>query len=293
VKINTTIRFLQNSQVEKLILSALILCFTQQFRCYSQNLYDLEQSRNYAEYLFSSRQFKLASEEYERLIYFDRNNQDFKYSLIKSHRLSGDIALGISRVYSLYGSSLDTIPQSLAIEFVKLQLLSDSIQSVKNFILQNNTLSSENKATYNCCTFLLEGEYNNAIQCMNIAATKNYTFPPVLKLVTENAEQTKLKSPFIAAGLSTLLPGTGKIYTRNWSDGLFSMLFIAGNTWQAYRGFNEKGIKSTYGWVFAGLSASFYIGNIFGSAKAAKRYNKVKKDEINNQILDFIRSDSF
>ena len=71
------------------------------------------------------------------------------------------------------------------------------------------------------------------------------------------------------------------------------MLFVAANAWQAYRGFNEHGIKSTYGWTFASLSASFYIGNIFGAVKAAKRYNKNKRNEIDNQVFDFVRSDNF
>ena len=97
----------------------------------------------------------------------------------------------------------------------------------------------------------------------------------------------------MAAGFSAIIPGTGKFYTRNWSDGLFSMLFIAGNAWQAYRGFNAHGIKSGYGWAFASLSASFYIGNIIGGAKAAKRYNKNKRNEVDNQVFEFVRSDSF
>ena len=104
---------------------------------------------------------------------------------------------------------------------------------------------------------------------------------------------TKFKNPFIAGSFSALIPGTGKFYTGNWGDGVFSMLFIAGNVWQAYRGFNEHGIKSGYGWAFASLSASFYVGNIFGAVKAAKRYNKTRKNDIDNQIFEFVRSDSF
>ena len=41
------------------------------------------------------------------------------------------------------------------------------------------------------------------------------------------------------------------------------------------------------------LSASFYIGNIFGAVKAARRYNNSKRNEIENQIYEYVRSDSF
>jgi TM2 domain-containing membrane protein YozV len=253
----------------------------------------MEQSQKYAEYLFSSQQHKLAAEEYERLIYFDGNNINFKYNLIKSYRLSGNLNSGINRIYSFYGNSLYTMPQSLATEFIKLQILTDSLSVVEKFIQQNSTLSLENKEIFQCCNLLLSGEYNEAKLYIKKAADNNITFPTTIVMLTEKAEKTKFKSPFIAASFSAIIPGTGKFYTKNWTDGIISMLFVAGNAWQAYRGFSEHGIKSGYGWTFAGLSASFYIGNIFGTVKAAKRYNKNKKNEIDNQIFEFVRSDSF
>jgi hypothetical protein len=151
----------------------------------------------------------------------------------------------------------------------------------------------ENKAIFQSCNLLLSGKYSEASLYVKGAAGNNVTLPSGIIILTEKAAKIKFKSPFIAAGFSAIIPGTGKFYTKNWSDGIFSMLFVAGNAWQAYRGFNEHGVRSAYGWAFAGLSASFYIGNIFGSAKAAKRYNKNKKNEIGSQVYEFIRSDSF
>lgn len=288
-----TIKFLQINWLCRIALISITLFASPPFQCNSQDLYNMEQSQKYAEYLFSSQQHILAAEEFERLIYFDNNNISFKYKLIKSYRLSGDLKSGISRIYTFYGNSLDNMPKSLATEFAKLQLLTDSLSVVEKFIQQNNTLSLENKAIFQCCNLLLYGDYNEAGLYAKQSALRNLTFPKDIMVLTEKAERIKFKSPFIAASFSAIIPGTGKFYTKNWSDGLFSMLFVAGNAWQAYRGFNENGVKSGYGWVFTGLSASFYIGNIFGAVKAAKRYNKNKKNEIDNQVFEFIRSDSF
>ena len=44
-------------------------------------------------------------------------------------------------------------------------------------------------------------------------------------------------------------------------------------TWQSYAGFNKNGIESGYGWVFGTLATGFFIGNIYGSAKAANTRN--------------------
>jgi hypothetical protein len=261
--------------------------------CYTQNLYDREHSQKYAEYLFSSRQHTLAAEEFERLVYFDRNNISFKYYLVKSYRLSGDLNSGINRIYSFYGGSLDTMPQIMATEFVKLELLSDSLSTVRTFIQQKSRLSPENKTVVQSCDLLLNGDYKQANILAEDASGKNPDFPRDIKILSKKAARIKFKSPVIAAGFSAIIPGTGKFYTKNWTDGVVSMLFVVANGWQAYRGFNDRGVKSGYGWTFASLSASFYIGNIFGAVKAAKRYNKNKKNEIDNQVFDFVRSDNF
>jgi hypothetical protein len=293
VRINIILKFRQINRLRRLILSITILLFAQQFVCNSQNLYNPENSQKYAEYLFSSSQYKLAAEEYERLVYFDENNIGFKYNLIKSYRLSGDLNLGIRRIYSFYGNALDIMPQSLATEFVKLQILSDSSLVVEKFLQQNNSLPAENKAIYHCSNLLLIGKYKEAGSYIKTTAGNSLVFPQKMLLLAETAEKIKYKSPLLAGSFSAIIPGTGKFYTKNWVDGIFSLLFVAGNAWQSYRGFSEHGIKSGYGWFFGGLSVSFYIGNIFGSAKAAKRYNNGKKDEIDNQIYEFIRSDNF
>ena len=289
----TTIKFLKTNRFRLIILIDFFITGIIPSLCYSQDLYNKENSKTYAEYLFSSHQHALAAEEYERLVYFDNSNTSFKYHLIKSYRLSGDLNSGIKRIYSFYGHSLDTMPQIIANEFVKLQFLTDSLSVADSFIQQKNTLSLENKAIFQSCNLLLSGDYNKAGFFTMESAGIYPTFPTSIVSLSQKATKIRFKSPLIAAGFSAVIPGTGKFYTKNWSDGLFSMLFVVGDAWQAYRGFHEHGIKSGYGWVFASLSTSFYIGNVFGAVKAAKRYNKNKKNEIDNQVLEFVRSDSF
>lgn len=291
-KINMILKSHQTKSSLRLLIF-LVISVSHAFRCYSQDLYDPENSRKYAEYLFSSLQHELAAQEYERLVFFDNRNTGFKLNLIKSYRLSGNLSSGIRRIYSFYGHSPDSMPRLLTIEYLKMQLLSDSLPLVKSFLNRNTTLSPENIAIFQSCNMLLAGEYSAASLFVKKTSENNPAFPEdIIKLASRSAN-LKLKSPFLAAGFSAIIPGTGKFYTRNWSDGVVSLLFVAGNAFQAYRGFNEHGIKSGYGWAFASLSASFYIGNIFGSAKAARRYNKNKKNEIDNQVFEIVRSDRF
>jgi hypothetical protein len=243
VKMNMTIKFLLTNRAHRIILLNFILIGLYPVSCYSQDLYDLGHSMKYSEYLFSSRQYSLAAEEYERLLFFDKGNINFKYYLIKSYRLSGDLNSGIKRIYSFYGNSPDTIPRILAKEFLKLQLLKDSSALVESFISHNNNLSPEDKVIFHSFNLLLLGEYKNANLFVLENAKSISVFPDGIITLAEKASKVKFKSPLIAAGFSAIIPGTGKFYTKNWSDGLFSMLFVAGNAWQAYRGFHEHGIK--------------------------------------------------
>ena len=260
---------------------------------YSQNLYDLQHSRQYAEYLTSSHQYKLAAEEYERLVFLDSSNSIFKYNLVKSYRLAGDFNSAIRRIYSFYGSNEKSMPAPLASEFVKLEILTDSLPVVDRFTALNTTLPDKEKTAFLCLRLMLEGKYGEAERIAGDARLKYSSFPTGIVDLTKESNNIKFRSPFVAGAFSAVVPGTGKFYTKNWADGVFSMIFVAGSAWQAYRGFKKHGSKSAYGWTFATVSASFYLGNIYGSVKAARRYNKNRKDEINNQVFVFVNSDSF
>jgi hypothetical protein len=82
----------------------------------------------------------------------------------------------------------------------------------------------------------------------------------------------------------------GKVYSGRWKDGLVSLLFVGATGFQAYRGFSQKGSESIYGWIMGSLSVGFYIGNIFGSVKAAKIYNtnqnRIYSEKVTHYYID-------
>ena len=91
--------------------------------------------------------------------------------------------------------------------------------------------------------------------------------------LSQKFKKEKYKSPGLALVMSAIIPGSGKAYTNRWGDALMSLLFVSSNAIVSYRAFSKKGIKSTNGWLFGTLSLSFYVGNIWGSYRAAKQYN--------------------
>lgn len=92
------------------------------------------------------------------------------------------------------------------------------------------------------------------------------------------------KSPWVAATLSTFVPGAGKFYAGRISDGLYSLILIAGNAWLSYEGFRDKGIDSFKGWLFGTAGTIFYLGNIYGSVVAVRLYNQSAADALRHDI---------
>ncbi len=81
----------------------------------------------------------------------------------------------------------------------------------------------------------------------------------------------KTKSPTTAAIFSCLIPGLGKIYTGEIGDGITAFLSTAVCAYLAAKNFKDD--HKFGGWLFTGLTAFFYSGNIYGSAASAQVYN--------------------
>lgn len=107
----------------------------------------------------------------------------------------------------------------------------------------------------------------------------------------DQAKKLPHRSAALAIVLSSIVPGSGKIYVGEWKDGLISLATVGIYGWQTYRGFKDKGTRSVLGWISASMGASFYIGNIWGSGQAARRFNKRKKDAFINEKKAVILAD--
>jgi putative component of membrane protein insertase Oxa1/YidC/SpoIIIJ protein YidD len=101
------------------------------------------------------------------------------------------------------------------------------------------------------------------------------------QLLAEKGMQLKEKSPALA-GVLSIVPGVGYAYTRHPQTAVSSFILNAALAFATYSGFHNDNIGLG---VLTGIfSAAFYIANIEGSAKSAKRYNAQQKIKIIQQI---------
>lgn len=246
-----------------------------------QNIYDGPHSREFAQYLMQTHQFQLASAEWERVLFLNPQDTQARLNQLKSLRLSQKPAEGWQKLNHWYPAGPLSRPFSL--EGIQLTLIQRDFNSFNDVLGRSDGLTPAEKSNYQLGSWLLEGGWiNRPVKAREISYALVATDSRLLDLYSRS-QNVHRKSPAASVALSALVPGLGKIYSRDWKDGLLSLLFVATNAWQSYRGFSKNGIKSATGWVFGSLAAGFYTANLFGSWKSARVYNSKQVDLIGHE----------
>jgi len=238
------------------------------------------------------------SAQYDTATYYTSNIYDFKHSLEYAEFLELIHALSICyiktnqkeiaiREIELLFPDPNLMHRKNKLDYSKLCLLNNDFD--KAFIFSNQHVNnSENKQYIELYGYILQSRWSDAE--LYYSKINNENYKNEYELIRRGLNQ-KRRSPFLAGMFSAIMPGSGKYYTGEWKDGILGTIMIGGLAWQAYRAFNKKGTESAYGWITASIGFGFYIGNIYGSAKSAKRFNKNKNDEILNDAKKIFITD--
>ncbi|MEN8686532.1 MAG: tetratricopeptide repeat protein [Desulfuromonadales bacterium] len=96
------------------------------------------------------------------------------------------------------------------------------------------------------------------------------------------------KSPALAGTMSAVIPGSGQAYAGNYQDGMMAFLvnglFIVGTVAAID---NENYALAG---IVGGVGLPFYVGNIYGASKAARKWNLSLTHQLRNDLamtLDF------
>ncbi|MBN2613512.1 MAG: hypothetical protein JXB00_18295 [Bacteroidales bacterium] len=259
------------------------------FSLYGQDLFNKPNSLNYAGYLFTAGEYSLAAREYERIIFLDSTNLQAKLSLIRSYRFEGNYQKGIDKT-NLFFKEYPSIPKEVASDYGKMLLHEKQYTQASEFLNISNSLTQNEKVFFHLSGLMLQENYNEAGLYLASHAEPGDGYVTDYSKLLQLEKDFKYKKPGISIALSLVLPGSGKVYSGYWKDGLIAFVFVAANAYQSYRGFSKNGVESVYGWVFGGLATGFYIGNIYGSGKAANKRNKVFRHHLHHQVEEVFNS---
>lgn len=248
-------------------------------RSQTGQLCDPEQAVLFADYLIKTRQYKIATWELERLDFINPGVDSVRLRLLDAKRLDGAYLSGIMKLRSYISDAPQLLQNpAFAKSYVRLNFLYGEFDGLSSFLQTNTVLPVSYRTNLLVASALLMDDWPSA---RTIA--QNQEVAPSLLQVVSKTEAMRMKSPLLAGSLSAIVPGTGKIYTGDWKDGLISMVFVSANAFAAYRGFSSNGVESVYGWVFSAIGTGFYVGNIYGSVRSAKKRNALKKQNIYDQ----------
>lgn len=260
------------------IVSALIL-FSMNSSGQSSEADDFRKAEAFAGFLFNTRQFDYAAQEYLKLHYLQPGDPSLKRRVLESFRLAQNLESGLMFSTTFFDCR-DTSLNRYYPEIVKIRMLGYKTVLTEGLIPDSTAFPG----LYNQSVMLdYMLQYN--WELVRAEAWRIENSP--LHSFTLDLPDEKYLSPFLAATLSTLVPGAGKFYAKRWKDGLTSLLFVGLTAFQSYRGFSARGAESVYGWVMGTFSAGFYIGNIYGSQKAAKDYNKHLNEHYRDHLVGF------
>ena len=235
------------------------------------NLYDCKNSKNFATYLFNTGQYELSKHELERINFFCDFDSTIQLMLLKSYR-----KLNLFKQEELFYvtngiENFDRLSGDFRDEYIRLLMTEKRYGEVQKILDERKTFSQQYE--YRLGTELLLKNWEKAYQISQTNVARMNFKIMGLKHIAEKSYGAKRKSPWLAALMSVVLPGSGKAYCGYWGDGAISFTFTASTAFFAIRGFNKYGTRSVYPWIIGGLAVSYYAANIYGGATSAKRYN--------------------
>ncbi len=253
-------------------LLALLICFVPIWPLVAQQgLMNYDNSLKFARYLHRTQQYEFAAQEYERLNFLWPDDTTIILELVTNYRLNQDCFQFPNSFQLISKDNRLYHHPSFAREYLRFCLSCKLEHPLYHDI--TSTLHTEEKDFYTLGYYWVKHQYDSAYSLVNRSREILSEHPSPLYSLTQEFEQQKFKKPALALALSTVLPGSGKAYSKRWGDAAISLVFVSSSAFASYRAFKKKGVKSLNGWLFGGVAFSFYASNIYGSFKAAKRYN--------------------
>ena len=253
----------------------------------SFDIHSPQNIKKFADYLFCQGDYLRAIDEYEHIPSNLRNDTiNFKimlaYSEIGLYKISNEKIRSIpSNSYFIWFArylylvnKLHETPKGLRV-FHDMPFPPDVEESRQKLI--NISYFYDEKINF---------EKNFILKPFNNDADKQ-----IVSLLYDRKTNPPYKSPALAGILSTVIPGSGKMYVGEWGDGITALLATGLLAFLAYDNFNAN--HKTRAWIFTGLGAFFYAGNIYGSIASAQIFNAKINFDFNEGIKLFLEKENY
>ncbi len=267
----------------KKIFCLTLILFIQTF---PQSIYSPSNIRKFADYLFCTKDYLRAALEFQ------------KYQNISfNDTIQFKIGLAYSRIgdYNLSEEAFQKIPQNSDFyslsksEFLKTIFLADDFQKFDTAFSNSGLDTNPEMQELNNFTFFYTKK--------ELPSKQDFlkSFPETERNIVSGFYDFKAAAPYkssiTAAILSSIIPGSGKIYTDRISDGITSFVLVGLFTFLSIDNFNAH--HNFRAWIFTATSAFFYAGNVYGSAASTQIYNAKLDYDFSVRIKTYLDSKNY
>ena len=239
----------------------------------------------FADFLFCEKDYLRAIDEYEKYLKVtDDDTVQFKIALAYSRM--NDIESSLKIIDQIKETSV-FCEESLS-EKLKLLFMKNDDSLFYQFAGKIAAADKKYQKLYNIYGLLNEVKFKN---------NENFLFPfdDEEKISLEKFYDQKLNPPYkskmLAGIFSALIPGSGKIYTEEYGDGITSFILTGLFTYLAYTNFDHK--HYTRAWIFTAVGVGFYTGNVYGSVASAQIFNAKVNFDFENGVKLYLEEKNY
>lgn len=244
-----------------------------------------------AAYFLSRQDYNRAITEFERFCFYFPNDERFfiaRYNIGMSHFQLSAYAMALRSLTAIAEEVPPTrlfYKASFLISECMLRLgeRDRAITQLSNLAATANTQDVADEANYRLGWIHLEDHHTDAAIAY-FARIKQTNRQKLNTSGTEKAlkeiDQLHLKRPELA-GVLSVVPGAGYLYTERYQDALISFLVNGLLFWATYEAFDHD--LPALGCLAGLAGAGFYTGSIYGSVSSAYKYNRNAYDAVLNR----------
>ena len=228
-----------------------------------------ENIKKFADHLFCDQDYLRANLEYQKLENIIDDTINFKIGL--GYLYIGDYLNSIKKLS-------DVTPVSVFFDEAKLfelkaYFLNENFTDFRSFFLKSfsdkiDDYQSNGNKLFNFSYLFTDDDLPSAEEF--IIPFDKHEKEKVLSFYNWKSTPP-IKNPTLAGIMSAVIPGSGKMYVGEWGDGIMAFITSGLFAFLAYDNFRAD--HKTRAWIFTGLGAFFYAGNVYGSVAAAQIYN--------------------
>ena len=288
--------YMNTTQIRKLLLIFFLTTILLSFASAEESIgyYTPQNIRKFADFLYGQGDYLRAAGEYQRYLFYisetGAESENIRYQIALCYRFAGQTEQAIRNFQTL----LQTHPESQFASRAYYQIgatyfLIDQFEQSTQFLSEalpyiTNTRQRAEAEQLIGLSYLMRKQWAEAgvvfktLQGSDIIPVREKA--SIYHNYAEIGAQLPTRNPFLAGVLSTIVPGSGRLYAGlRVGDAVTSLITVGIASWQAYDGFRRDGLSSVKGWTLGALGGIFYVGNIYGSVISARVYNRQVEDE--------------